>query len=280
MGRSSKLWLYTVLTLTLAVSPNFALAQDEFNNNTRGGTSYGRSYSEPEPTGGQYRWEWTQDPNVEGLHMRWCRLANTGEGEFAIICLKDGERPPGLQGGGTPPEGPFLGRIPPTDPPRRDCRRYANGTVVCQNPPQSGHPAVGGPEAGPPPAQPPAQPPRQWNRQKPACTGGGWNTATCTFTDDRGGKWTGPQSIECPANNYPFRGRYQIDPNSFSITTQAHGSMTAHATLRLRQYYPNTDPPTQTINIDYVLQPAYAASKAPNSYCVQDQYNLPMRPGY
>jgi hypothetical protein len=167
--------------------------------------------------------------------------------------------------GGEPPTPGTSGAAPNRTPPTR----------IAQTPPGLGPPRAQ------PPARPPAQPPRQWNHQQPSCTGGGWNTANCTFIDNRGGKWMGPQSVECPAStnypNYPFRSRYQIDPNSFSITTQSQGLTTAHATLQLRQYYPGDDPPAKTITVDFVLQPAPSgiAPRARESYCPVDKYTAP-----
>lgn len=139
------------------------------------------------------------------------------------------------------------------------------------------------PQTRPPPAQPAAQPPRKWNGRPPSCTGGGPDTATCTFTDDRGENWAGPQAVECFANttsNLPFRAIYQIDNGSFSITTSASGAMIGHATLRLSQFYPANDPPAKTIRVDYVKLPSDIPPRGRETYCPKDRYTSPPQLNY
>jgi hypothetical protein len=115
---------------TVAQEP---VAQDQFNNNTPGGVEQPCDRQNE-----QDGWECTGDPNPPHQgRLSWCH-ANPkfvwpeGPGDSPVECLPPGQTPPYLQGGGAP-EGPFVGRLPPTGQiPRQGPSAYPPGNVTCQ----------------------------------------------------------------------------------------------------------------------------------------------------
>ena len=126
------------MALSLVASAPAALAQgDEFSNNTRGGVQ-DACQTKDERDG----WECTRDPNPHSgpPGPRWCHL-NPPSGPPTVFCLPAGEQPPYLKIGGAPPEGPYLGNIPPTGQiPRRGPAAYPPGRVTAQAPSQGSSP--------------------------------------------------------------------------------------------------------------------------------------------
>jgi hypothetical protein len=114
-----------------------AVAQDQFNNNTRGGRQE-ECRHEDERDG----WECVGDPYSarQTGELSWCHVnpgfvGPEGPNNHPIVCLPPGEQPPYLRGGGGggDPEGPYLGRRPPIgDIPRRGPGAYPRGRVTCQ----------------------------------------------------------------------------------------------------------------------------------------------------
>lgn len=73
-----------------------------------------------------------------GAALSWCHANPAfkypeGPNNRPIVCLPPGEWPPNLRRVGVPPEGPYLGRSPPTgQPPQRGPNAYPRNRVICQ----------------------------------------------------------------------------------------------------------------------------------------------------
>jgi len=145
-------------------------------------------------------------------------------------------------------------------------------------PTQTGQPPA---QTGAPVAPTPAQPPLQWNGQRPTCTGGGWDKATCTFTDNRGQKWTGPQGIQCDVVNInlqgtvPFRAQYQVDPNGFQVTGKPPQEVVQVTFTRTAV---NGNPPLPPDSIKVPFYKGTTGPTNPQIYCPRDVYTQPYNP--
>ena len=137
MMRTLKLILLMVCT-SLCMAPwQSVYAQDQFNNNTRGGKQQCRREDERDG------WECTRynpDLTDTSTEPTWCHstpgfVGPESRNNRPITCLPRGDQPPYLKGRAAPPEGPYLGHVPPTGqiPPRGPCA-YPRNQVTCQLP--------------------------------------------------------------------------------------------------------------------------------------------------